>query len=81
MYLNSIQRVVREACEEILKGDPQAAAKDFFESAQKEPWFKNIQAKMERHFAKRAAEEGESMVKKAPPVALKQLVAANKVRM
>ena len=80
VYLNTMLRLVREECEAVLTGSQQTAAKEFFESAQKGPWFTNIQSKMERHFARRAAQEGESMVKKAPPVALKQLIAGNEVR-
>jgi hypothetical protein len=75
-YLNSSIRLVRE-CE-----DPQLGveAKTFFEDAMKpKSWFKNIQAKMLRHFSKRAAQEGETLVKKAPAVALQQVIAASSV--
>ena len=75
-YLNSGIRLVRE-CE-----DPPLSeeAKTFFEDAMKaKSWFKNIQAKMQRYFAKRAAQEGEMLVTKAPPVALKQVIAASSV--
>jgi len=73
-YFNSGIRLVRE-CE-----DPplSEAAKTFFVDAMKpKSWLKNIQVKMQRHFAKRAAQEGVMLVSKAPPVALKQVVAAS----
>jgi hypothetical protein len=75
-YFNSSIRLVRE-CE-----DPQLSveAKTFFEDAMKpKSWFKNIQAKMQREFSKRAAQEGEALVKKSPPVALQQVIAASGV--
>ena len=76
-YLNSMQRLVREECEITLVGDAQSKSKNFFDDAQKaSSWFKKIQTKMERHFAQRAADEGESLVKKAQPVAHKQLTRA-----
>ena len=73
-YFNAGIRLVRE-CE-----DPplSEAAKAFFVDAMKsKSWLKNIQAKMQRHFAKRAAQEGMMLVTKAPPVALKQVAAAS----
>jgi hypothetical protein len=77
-YLLSMLRLVKEECEAL---EPPSTAVAFFDDAQTQnSWLKKIQYKMERYFAKRAAEDGEGLVKKAHAFSFNLLKAACQVR-